>query len=355
MPATDKQHDDDDEQQIRSQSDLVISKHRTSPSLLSRFLHGVKDFGGQVTNSLELSSHHGNLIFTPLQIQELCGFIEEAKDNRDRRIPELEGCLEEMRSALEDSTRLCASLKETVIQYEERFRIDEEAAAALEIKAITTTTTGTADIPLETIRQKAPSPEFPKLEAQIREIIDLKEQLAASQAKAKDLQETVFKYETAIAIYKGDKHMLLTEVLTNVFADPSYRALSIIGKEAQEGKERSAVEQKITGCETDFVAATVSTQTLPSSHMSTAAAHEDCYGDSFVTTGIKIELPLSQMMHGCWMYKYPRRRYDSLIHLPTIPLSKLTFRFFWFCPLSSLVMWSTKSSFHASDSKLSTL
>lgn len=342
----------------RSKSDLVISsssQHKTSPSLLSRFLHGVKDFSGQVTNSLELSSHHGNLIFTPEQIQELCGFIEEAKDNRDRRIPELEGCLEEMRSALVDSTRLCASLKETVIQYEERYRLDEEAF--IDSKAFVATAdveSKATDIPLETIRQAAQNPDFPKLEAQIREIIDLKDKLAASQKKAKELQEMVYKYETAIAIYKGDKHMLLTEVLTQIFTNPSYRALSVIGRKAEdeESDERKEeerwVEQKVTGCETDFVVP----EALPFSDLS-IGADVDERDYSVMSTGVKIELPLSQMMHGCWMYKYPRKRFDSLIHLQTVPLSKLTFRFFWFCPFSCLVMWSTKSSFHASNAKLS--
>jgi hypothetical protein len=146
--------------------------------------------------------------------------------------------------------------------------------------------------------------------------------------------------------------MLLTEVLTQIFTNPSYRALSVIGRqgdeEVEKREEEKWAEQKIIGCETDLVVP----EAMPFSDLS-IGADVDERDYSVVSTGIKIELPLSQMMHGCWMYKYPRKRFDSLIHLRTIPLSKLTFRFFWFCPFSCLVMWSTKSSFHASDAKLS--
>lgn len=70
------------------------------------------------------------------------------------------------------------------------------------------------------------------------------------------------------------------------------------------------------------------------------------------SSSFTIDRPLTRMMTGCWMYKYPRRSFARLIEDPVVPLDRLTFRFVWICPMTRLLLWTTfKESGGGGDSK----
>lgn len=53
---------------------------------------------------------------------------------------------------------------------------------------------------------------------------------------------------------------------------------------------------------------------------------------------------LIRAMNGTWLYKYPRRQYQKLIVQPTLPVTQLSYRFFWLNPVRSLLCWAENES-----------
>lgn len=70
--------------------------------------------------------------------------------------------------------------------------------------------------------------------------------------------------------------------------------------------------------------------------------HQDASVECSLPSGARILPALTLLLHGCWLYKYPRRQYNKLISQSIIPTAQLSYRYFWLHPLQSMLLWSSK-------------
>lgn len=265
---------------------MATSHHRSTPSLLSRVMAsltiGPEDLDNTSTSNGETDpAEAGSLLLSPAQVQELCHFIQDAKEARDIRVPLLEVSLAEANVLIAASTNRCLELEGEIVRLKETMIAARTEPAAEEIGVV------------EGPRQD----EFDRL------------------------KETLQRYENAIALYKGDQHMRLTDAITKAFEMEDLPTSLQFYQPTSTSAELSSV-----GCETDEILPSFPSDIIPE----------------------PIQPPIHalhvKMMEGCWMYKYPRSRFHKLIGLPCIPLGRITYRFFWLCPLRKCICWSDDES-----------
>ena len=308
----------------------LLSSHASSrANLPASVLHLSDDLG-----ILDCSEDEG-VCLSPEQVDEALELLAEARLNREFRVPQLEASLAEANELISQCAgeysallqeHLLASQPTSIPNPNEDdvpvLPLDLETESGDDCKVNKQPTMATVASPETDTNPDA----FPLDHI----MVELATQLSRLEIENKRMKETLERYEVAVAMYKGDRHMLLTDALRAAFTSPNYRLL--VGKTKTE-----VLPEQHTGIETDLVEVPVK-------------EIEISPPDS-----VAMPIDLMTMMQGCWMYKYPRRRFHKLIGSPNIPLEKLTYRFFWFCPANKAIIWTEKAGlFRKSTCKLGT-
>lgn len=318
------------------------TRQQTTPGILSRFLWGLKRaFPSSSTNEseseqtpseLEICCKAGNIILNQEQIQELYEFIEEACHNRDQRIPQLEASLSEANKVISDHAKDHAALLERLSgQADDKHPWCEMDPLDPPIQSDLFLPQSPPISPSINKQPTSTDQNFLTHQNCDEAMPALNQQIKMLEIDNERMRETLERYEVAVAMYKGDRKMLLTDALKKSFCSPNYKLLV-----PQENKEKEPEQGVILGIETDLV------------EIPLPAADEETMSQS--ESVCQIPRTIVTMMQGCWMYKYPRRRFHHLISLPCLPLGRLTYRYFWFCPENKAIMWQDKGSFFSSSS-----
>jgi hypothetical protein len=313
------------------------TRQQSTPGILSRFLWGLKrafpssslneSESEQAPSELEICCNAGNIILNQEQILELYEFIEEACHNRDQRIPQLEASLSEANNVISDHAKEHAALLERLsAQADDKQPWYEMDPPDPPIQS------DLLFLPQSINKQPTSTDQDLLTHQKCDETMSaLNQQIKMLEIDNERMRETLERYEVAVAMYKGDRKMLLTDALKKSFCSPNYKLLV-----PRDSKEKEPEQGVTLGVETDLVEIP-----LP------AAEDEDMPQSESVC---QVPRTIVTMMQGCWMYKYPRRRFHHLISLPCLPLGRLTYRFFWLCPENKAIMWQDKGSFFSSTS-----
>lgn len=312
------------------------TRQQSTAGILSRFLSGLKRAfpstssidENQIPSELEICCKAGNIVLNQDQIQELYEFIEDACHNRDQRIPQLESSLSEANNIISEQAKDHAALLERLSSREEECEQPSSPSdPPIQSDLLQPVSLSINKQPTSTDHQ--PICEDCLLTHRSEHSMSaLNQQIEMLEIDNMRIKETLERYEVAVAMYKGDRKMLLTDALKKSFTSPNYKLLM--------PQETVEPEAGVTlGIETDFVDIP-----LPATDQDLEEIEPTC----------QIPQTVVSMMQGCWMYKYPRRRFHRLISLPCLPLGKLTYRYFWFCPENMAIMWQDKGSFFSSSS-----
>lgn len=271
---------------------------------------------------------------SPEQIEQALELLEEARLNREFRVPQLEASLAEANELISQCARdhQVTTLTLQLSPPDATIDSDDVPMLPLDLQLESGDACKVNKQPIAT--ETEPCETATELDCFPLDhiMVELSRQMNSLEVENRRMKETLERYEVAVAMYKGDRHMLLTDALRAAFTSPNYKLL--VG----ENKSKAMPEEQHTIIETDIV-------DLPMEEI-----------DITPMDSVPISIDLMTMMQGCWMYKYPRRRFHKLISSPCIPLEKLTYRFFWFCPANKTIIWTEKSGlFRKSTCKLGTI
>lgn len=291
---------------------IPVRTGKKTPSIVSRLLAGLKDSFAPSSSAPfpSVMQAANGAVLDPGQIQELCVFIEEAKMNRDQVIPELEAGLAEANAAVAQSAKLVAELEE---------RLSKQLRLKEEIPFLRIPSRPSTPVAAKPAQEPTDDSQDGTLDALI--VDALAGEIKRIEGEREELREQLERYEVGIALYKGDMHMLLSDALIVAFASDSYKLL-----DPGLARQTRLPCPQLTVAEPD---------PEPSIH-ATVSDVPICASTIHVPPGI------TEMMAGCWMYKYPRSRFHRLINLPCVPLGSLTYRFIWFCPVNRCIYWAAK-------------